>query len=329
MSKYGFNENEIVATKTVQIDKDGFHRIIDGENDKKELIVNGSFFLTRDTWPNICKYALSISDSNKPVYTTFETYDEEINQSICYVIAFTSDIIETQQTGNDLMVYMHGHNIPYVLSDYTDISYGTRIESSQISLSINSERVIPYSEPEVTYVPNIAICLAANKNDYTQIFKITANDGNFNDSTVERIGNFNWPFEHLINYNPFGEFKVTVRNDVDIPDNGILLGLEGFAGKGEIWVSHVDYRQNLPNFIDMETDWISPSSTISGSNVPHTNCVFDPMIGCLFVDYESLTARGMNLVSGDTNTIYVYIIGRGDTGNVLIDSAEVTFEYSE
>lgn len=32
MAKYGFNENEIVATKTVQIDKDGFHRIADGSN---------------------------------------------------------------------------------------------------------------------------------------------------------------------------------------------------------------------------------------------------------------------------------------------------------
>ena len=30
MSNYGFNENEIVATKTIQIDKDGFHRIVEG-----------------------------------------------------------------------------------------------------------------------------------------------------------------------------------------------------------------------------------------------------------------------------------------------------------
>ena len=30
MPNYGFNENEIVATKTVQIDKDGFHRIVEG-----------------------------------------------------------------------------------------------------------------------------------------------------------------------------------------------------------------------------------------------------------------------------------------------------------
>lgn len=30
MPNYGFNENEIVATKTIQIDKDGFHRIVEG-----------------------------------------------------------------------------------------------------------------------------------------------------------------------------------------------------------------------------------------------------------------------------------------------------------
>lgn len=29
MSNYGFNENEVVSTKTIQIDKDGFHRVVD------------------------------------------------------------------------------------------------------------------------------------------------------------------------------------------------------------------------------------------------------------------------------------------------------------
>lgn len=31
MAKYGFDENEVISTKTIQIDKDGFCKVTDGE----------------------------------------------------------------------------------------------------------------------------------------------------------------------------------------------------------------------------------------------------------------------------------------------------------
>ena len=150
MSKYGFNENEIVETKTVQIDKDGFHRVVDaadnggneGGNTSKDKDViavlqasSGGDQTHQAFEPMVCCSVKYQSDAHNAIETMISFASPRVFLAINPINSVGTSIYPTTLNVDEMEITDFAHEyqlypIPYDLVRNNDYEYATFNDST-------------------------------------------------------------------------------------------------------------------------------------------------------------------------------------------------------
>lgn len=267
--------------------------------------------------------------------TVYGTFAEDMEPVRAFAV-FTDDGVDftelpeglTPYRFNELFEFLSSKNIHYAPVSIVNLM----ATDSEIFKNVNTDTPI-YSLSVHSGLPNLdgptfanqanagySWFLNANKNDAMQLYVINVSeDGNI---AITKCGNFLWPYEKSISYNPDGALKVSPASGEFNATTGVTLNLEGTGKYGttmdEIFIS--DVEQGVESITTL-SDCCSILNALDNTS------------------QNIRTVNGFNAIDGTVtisggffegeNTLYAYGCTKDASGNWIIkERTSVKFNYT-